>query len=199
MRHLFLILPVIAILAFTSCNGQADTTKPQTTNNKPSNNSNLQTTNSSNLSNPSNLKLQTSNDMKPSYNPLTPQQHDVLVNKATDRPFTGDYYLKKDHGIYICRQCNAPLYQSSNKFDSHCGWPSFDDEIAGSVKQIADADGMRVEIVCNNCQGHLGHVFTGERFTTKNTRHCVNTSSIQFIPAAEAANLPAVIALKSTK
>lgn len=178
MRKLMIILPGCLFLAFTSCNGQADTTQ---------------------ISNPQISNSQTSNQMKTSYNPLTPQQHDVLVNKATDRPYTGEYYEKKDHGIYICRQCNAPLYQSADKFDSHCGWPSFDDEIEGSVKRNSDADGMRVEIVCNNCQGHLGHVFEGERFTAKNTRHCVNTSSIVFYPSTEAANLPAVIVLPSKK
>lgn len=130
------------------------------------------------------------------YNPLTPQQRAVLINKATDRPYTGDYYQKKDEGIYICAQCNNPLYTSKDKFDSHCGWPSFDDEIEGSVTNVPDADGMRTEIICNNCKGHLGHIFTGEQFTDKNTRHCVNTSSIQFIPAAEIKNAPAVIKRK---
>lgn len=131
------------------------------------------------------------NSKKMEYNKLTPQEEKVLLFKATDRPFTGDYYLKKDVGTYICRRCNAPLYRSADKFEAHCGWPSFDDEIKGSVKRIPDADGMRTEIVCSNCDGHLGHVFLGEGFTAKNTRHCVNTSSLKFIPAGTP--LPEVI------
>ena len=132
-------------------------------------------------------------DSTTKYNDLTPQQEQVLVNKATDRPYTGDYYEKKDNGLYICRRCNNPLYTSEDKFDSHCGWPSFDDEIKGSVTRILDADGRRTEIVCNNCQGHLGHVFLGEQMTDKNTRHCVNTSSILFVPKDKTKELPEVI------
>ncbi|MCC7233071.1 MAG: methionine-R-sulfoxide reductase [Bacteroidia bacterium] len=130
------------------------------------------------------------------YNDLTPQEEKVLLHKATDRPFTGDYYLKNDKGIYICRRCNAPLYRSEDKFEAHCGWPSFDDEIPGAVKRVPDADGMRTEILCANCGGHLGHVFTGEGFTGKNTRHCVNTSSIRFIPADSVQYAPAPITAK---
>lgn len=130
------------------------------------------------------------------YNKLTPQEDRVLNHKATDMPFTGDYYQKKDKGIYICRQCNAHLYNSDDKFDSHCGWPSFDDEVEGAVKRVTDADGYRVEIICNNCQGHLGHVFEGEGFTEKDTRHCVNTSSILFIPADKLNEVPAKIVVK---
>lgn len=127
------------------------------------------------------------------YNELTPQEERVLVHKATDRPFTGDYYNKKDQGLYICRRCNNPLYRSEDKFDSHCGWPSFDDEIDGAVKRVQDADGYRTEIICMNCGGHLGHVFLGEGFTDKDTRHCVNTSSLRFVPSNEIEHLPAVI------
>lgn len=127
------------------------------------------------------------------YNQLTPQEENVLVNKATDRPFTGDYYTKKDNGIYICRRCNNPLYTSDDKFDSHCGWPSFDQEIEGAVKRVPDADGRRIEIICNNCGGHLGHVFEGEGFTDKDTRHCVNTSSLKFVPENEIKSIPPVI------
>lgn len=116
------------------------------------------------------------------FNPLTPQEEYVIVHKGTDRPFTGDYYDKKDEGTYTCRRCSTPLYHSSDKFDSHCGWPSFDDEIEGAVIRVLDKDGMRTEIICSNCKGHLGHVFLGEGFTRKETRHCVNTSSLLFVP-----------------
>lgn len=138
------------------------------------------------------MKMENSNKAI-KYNPLSPQEERVLVHKDTDPPFTGDYYLKTDNGIYICRRCNAPLYHSDDKFESHCGWPSFDQEIKGAVKRVPDADGRRVEIICNNCGGHLGHVFEGEGFTDKNTRHCVNTSSLKFISASEKDKLPPVI------
>lgn len=116
------------------------------------------------------------------YNPLTPQEQAVILHKATEMPNTGEYVDNKSAGTYVCRQCDAPLYRSQDKFDSHCGWPSFDDEIKGAVKRIPDADGRRTEIICANCGGHLGHVFTGEGFTSKNTRYCVNSISMKFIP-----------------
>jgi peptide methionine sulfoxide reductase msrA/msrB len=119
------------------------------------------------------------------YNKLTPQEAAVIINKGTEYPYTGEYVNTKDSGTYVCRQCDTPLYNSNDKFDSHCGWPSFDDEIKGAVKRVPDADGRRVEIVCANCGGHLGHVFEGENYTAKNTRHCVNSISMKFIPTKQ--------------
>ncbi|HZL09314.1 MAG TPA: bifunctional methionine sulfoxide reductase B/A protein [Prolixibacteraceae bacterium] len=116
------------------------------------------------------------------FNPLTPEEAAVILDKGTELPFTGKYTDFSEKGTYVCKQCNAPLYRSSDKFKSDCGWPSFDDEIPGAVKRIPD--GMRTEIVCANCGAHLGHVFAGEGFTAKNTRHCVNSISLIFVPAA---------------
>ena len=118
------------------------------------------------------------------YNTLTPEEEYVILRKGTERPFGTNYeeFQAQGAGTYVCRQCDNPLYSTDSKFDSHCGWPSFDDEIEGAVKHLPDADGSRVEIVCSNCGGHLGHVFKGERMTAKNTRHCVNYTSIKFIP-----------------
>ncbi|GAB1415505.1 methionine-R-sulfoxide reductase [Paludibacter sp.] len=115
------------------------------------------------------------------FNELTPEEEDVIIHKGTEMPFTGKFLNHKENGTYICRHCNAPLYKSEDKFDSHCGWPSFDDEIEGAVKRVPDKDGRRTEIVCTACGGHLGHVFHGEGYTAKNTRHCVNSLSIDFI------------------
>jgi len=115
------------------------------------------------------------------FNKLSSEEDMIINQKATERPFTGKYYKFKETGTYVCKKCNTPLYNSLDKFESECGWPSFDDEIKGAVKKITDSDGLRTEIICNNCGGHLGHVFVGEGFTSKNARHCVNSLSLNFI------------------
>lgn len=120
------------------------------------------------------------------FKKLTLEEKHVIVNKGTERPFTGEYNDFYEKGTYNCKQCGTALYESSTKFDGHCGWPAFDDEIEGAVKRIPDPDGRRTEIVCTNCNGHLGHVFEGEGFTSKNTRHCVNSISLVFEPEKKA-------------
>lgn len=120
---------------------------------------------------------------KTEYRKLTKEEESVIVYKGTERAHTGKYTNNTATGIYTCKRCGKPLYTSDSKFKSDCGWPSFDQEIKGAVTRIADADGMRTEIICSSCKAHLGHVFIGEGFTAKNTRHCVNSISMVFVPA----------------
>ena len=125
------------------------------------------------------------------FNKLTPQEEDIILGKGTEAPFSGEYDDFYEDGVYICRRCNVPLFSAESKFDAGCGWPSFDEDYPDAVKKIPDADGIRTEIQCANCGAHLGHVFDGEKLTDKDTRHCVNSLSIKFIPKGK--NLPKVI------
>lgn len=132
--------------------------------------------------------------MENSYKKLTPEEQRVIVNKGTEAPFSGEYNDHFEKGVYTCKRCGKALFESSSKFQSECGWPSFDDQIPGAVKSKPDADGMRTEIICNNCSAHLGHVFRGEHLTEKNTRYCVNSISMNFIPASQRKTAKALFA-----
>ncbi len=121
-------------------------------------------------------------DQTGKFRKLTNEEEKVIIKKGTETPFTGQYYAFWDKGTYVCKRCGAKLYRSENKFEADCGWPSFDEEIPGAVKRLPDPDGVRTEIQCANCGAHLGHVFVGEGFTEKNTRHCVNSISMDFVP-----------------
>jgi peptide-methionine (R)-S-oxide reductase len=120
-----------------------------------------------------------------SFNPLSPEERKVIESKGTEAPFTGEYDNFYNEGTYICRKCNTPLFSSKSKFDAGCGWPAFDENYPNAVRRVATDHGMWEEIQCTHCGGHLGHVFTGEDFTEKDTRHCVNSLSIRFIPQGE--------------
>ncbi len=183
------MLTALALAPLASCTGQVDilataaADEPQ----KPAKQSNKA------------MKPETENvkiiESEDEFNRLSVEERRVILNKGTERAYIGEYTDNEKKGTYICRRCNAALYRSDTKFHSGCGWPSFDDEIKGAVTRLPDIDGQRTEIVCTNCDGHLGHVFIGERFTTKNTRHCVNSISMKFV--IDGRPLPPKLVLRS--
>ena len=164
MKNFKIFFFIIICINISSCQGQSNSTK-------------------------TNKKVKENN-----YRKLTAEEERVLIHKGTEYPYTGKYNSFKDKGIFNCKQCNIPLFKSDDKFDSGCGWPSFDDAIENNVQEIPDADGRRTEIVCRECGGHLGHVFKGERFTKKNTRHCVNSISLEFEAADKSPRDTAIFA-----
>lgn len=177
-NHIHLMISMFIVI-LAGCQAQSKTT----------NTPDAQPTNSA-----QSTKESTVSDEQPkSYNDLNAEEEYVLIHKGTERRGTGEYTDNKTDGTYICRRCNAALYESSDKFESNCGWPSFDDEIKDAVTRVPDVDGRRTEIICSNCQGHLGHVFLNEGYTAKDTRHCVNSISMVFV--ANPQKLPVVIKL----
>jgi peptide methionine sulfoxide reductase msrA/msrB len=170
ITHLKLVIICLAGLSFTAC-GQTKGADSKVT---------------ASGNEASEIQIPTSNqEQSANWNELSSEETYVIVNKGTERPWTGKYVSNKKEGIYVCKRCDYPLFTSDSKFESGTGWPSFDAMIADHVKTVTDADGMRTEIVCGNCEGHLGHVFMGEGFTDKNTRHCVNSVSLNFLPQAD--------------
>jgi peptide-methionine (R)-S-oxide reductase len=183
------MLTALAIAPLAGCTGQVDILAPAAADEprKPAKQSDKA------------MKPETENikiiDSEDEFNRLTAEERRVILHKGTERAYIGEYTDNEKKGTYICRRCNAALYRSDTKFHSGCGWPSFDDEIKGAVTRLPDIDGQRTEIVCTNCDGHLGHVFIGERFTTKNTRHCVNSISMKFV--IDGRPLPPKLVLRS--
>lgn len=196
-----LILTALALAPLAGCTGQIDILTPAAADEpqKPAEpGANAATTKPEKRSDKA-MKPETENikiiESEDEFNRLTAEERRVILNKGTERAYVGAYTDNEKKGTYICRRCNAALYRSDTKFHSGCGWPSFDDEIKEAVTRVPDIDGQRTEIVCTNCDGHLGHVFIGERFTAKNTRHCVNSISMKFV--IDGRPLPPKLVLRS--